>query len=67
MRESTFVFGDIPKLSKNIALLTAQKLPYSDEREKSAFLRHCIEKTERYSPRDPSGYLLSVMKNADIS
>ena len=66
LKECALPFGDITRLSENIAMLTARKLPYSDERERSAFLHHCIERTERYSPRDPSGYLLSVMKNADL-
>ena len=67
LKESAFVFRDITRLSKNIASLIAEKLPYSDQREKTAFLHGCIDKTRNYSPRDPANYLLSVMKNADIS
>ena len=67
LKESALSFGSISKLSGDIASLISEKLPYSDLREKTAFLRGCIDKTSRYSPRDPSGYLLSVMKNADIS
>ena len=67
LKECSLSFGSISKLSCDIASLIAEKLPYSDLREKTAFLRGCIDKTSRYSPRDPSGYLLSVMKNTDIS